>query len=75
MDAFTAELGHMPWKVYDVRRVIRLRADDPAKAANASRSIRAIASGGRDQMTAILRDLAHAADAKIDNGDGIERAR
>ena len=64
----------MPWKVYDVRRVIRPRADDPAKAASASRSIRAIASGSRDQMTAILRDLAHTADAETGNGDGIERA-
>jgi hypothetical protein len=64
----------MPWKVYDVRRVIRPRADDPAKAANASRSVRAVASGSRDQMTAVLRDLAHAEDAEIGNDDGIERA-
>jgi hypothetical protein len=73
LDAFTAELGQMPWKVYDVRRVIRPRADDPAKAANASRSVRAVASGSRDQMTAVLRDLAHAAGTEVGIDDGIER--
>jgi len=74
LNAFTAELARMPWKVYDVRRVIRPRADDPAKAANASRSIRAVASGSRDQMITILRKLAHAGDAEIENDGGIERA-
>jgi hypothetical protein len=74
LSAFTAELARMPWRVYDVRRVIKPRAGDPAKAANAARSLRAIAAGSRDQMTAALRQPAHVNSAGIENGDGTERA-
>ena len=52
LSAFAAGLGRMPWRVYEVRRVIRPRADDPARPGNASRSIRAIAAGSRAQMAA-----------------------
>lgn len=74
LSAFTAGLTRMPWRVYEVRRVIKPRAGDPAKAANAARSLRAIAAGSRDQMTAVLRELAHRRGAAIENSDGIERA-
>jgi hypothetical protein len=72
--AFTAELDRMPWQVYDVRRMIRPCVGDPAKAANASRSLRTRASGSRPEMTAALRQLAKAVGAVIDSEDGIERA-
>lgn len=71
---FTGQLTRMPWRVYDVRRVIKPRAADPAKAANAARSLRAIAAGSREQMTAVLRELAHIKGAAIENSDGIDRA-
>jgi hypothetical protein len=74
MAAFSAELDRMPWRVYEVRRAIRPRATDPAKAANASRSLRAVAGGGRAQMLAILRELAESEGAAIEDDGGIERA-
>lgn len=51
LSAFAASLDRMPWRVYEVRRVIRPRAGDPARAANASRSLHAVAAGSRTQMT------------------------
>lgn len=74
LDAFTAELDQMPWRIYEVRRVIRPHAGDPTKAANASRSLRAIAAGGRTQMHTTLHELVRARDAAIENDGGIERA-
>ncbi len=53
--AFAARLDRMPWQVYAGRRVIRPRADDPTRAANASRLLRAVAADSRTQMTAVLR--------------------
>ena len=64
----------MPWRVYEVRRVIRPRAGDPTRAANASRSLRAVAAGIRAQMAAVLRKMAEAEGAGVDDEDGIERA-
>ncbi len=72
--AFTAELDQMPWRVYEVRRVIRSRAGDPSKPANASRSLHTIASGSRAQMLATLHELAQEHGAVIEDADGIERA-
>lgn len=72
--AVSAELDRMPWRVYEVRRAIRPRASDPAKAANASRSLRAIAEGDRAQIFAILRELAGSEGAAIEDDGGIERA-
>ena len=72
--AVSAELDRMPWRVYEVRRAIRPRASEPAKAANASRSLRAIAEGDRAQIFAILRELAGSEGAAIEDDGGIERA-
>jgi hypothetical protein len=74
LDAFAARLGEMTWQVYEVRRVIRPRAGDPSKPANAVRSLRAVASGTREQMTAVLGRLAGLQGAVIDTSDGITRA-
>jgi len=74
LSAFAASLDRMPWRVYEVRRVIRPQAGDPARPANASRSLRAVAAGSRTQMTAVLRTMAKAEDASVENEDGIERA-
>ena len=65
---------HLPWQVYEVRRVIRSRAGDPTRAANASQSLRALAVGSRAQMTAVLRKMAEAEGVGVDAEDGIERA-
>ena len=75
-EAFTAKLRQMPWHVYEVRRVIRSRTDDPAKAANASRSLRTLAAGSRAQMYTTLRDLplAEVRGAIVEDDEGIERA-
>jgi hypothetical protein len=74
LDAFTAELDQMPWRIYEVRRVIRPRADDPAKAASAARSLHAIAAGSRAQMHTALRTLAREQGTVPENDSGIERA-
>ena len=74
LSAFAAGLGRMPWRVYEVRRVIRPRADDPARPGNASRSIRAVAAGSRAQMAAVLRTMAKAEGTAVEDEDGIERA-
>ena len=74
LSGFAAGLDQMPWQVYEVRRVIRSRAGDPTRAANASRSLRALAVGSRAQMTAVLRKMAEAEGVGVDAEDGIERA-
>ncbi len=74
LSAFAARLDRMPWRVYEVRRVIRPRAGDPTRAANASRSLRAVAAGIRAPMAAVLRKMAEAEGAGVDDEDGIERA-
>jgi hypothetical protein len=74
LSAFGAHLNRMPWRVYEVRRVIRPRAGDPARAANASRSLRAVAAGSRTQMTAVLRTMARAERIHVEDQDGIGRA-
>jgi hypothetical protein len=74
LSAFAASLDRMQWRVYEVRRVLRPRAGDPARAANASRSLRAVAAGSRAQMTAVLRTMAKAERARVEDQDGIERA-
>lgn len=74
LSAFAATLERMPWRVYKVRRVIRPRVSDPARPANASRSLRAVAAGSRTQMAAVLRTMAQVEDASVEDEDGIERA-
>jgi hypothetical protein len=64
----------MPWQVYEVRRVIQPRADDPTRAVNASRSLRAVAAGNRTHLAAVRRKMAKAEGAGIQDEDGIERA-
>ena len=44
------------------------------RAANASRSLRAVAAGNRTQMAAVRRKMAKAEGAGIQDEDGIERA-
>ncbi|HEY5357268.1 MAG TPA: hypothetical protein VIJ82_06185 [Streptosporangiaceae bacterium] len=70
MAAFSADLDRMPLRVCEVRRAIRPRAANPAKSANASRSLRAVAEGGRAQMFAILRELAESKGATIEDDNG-----
>ena len=54
--------------------VICPRADDPTRAANASRSLRAVAADNRTQMAAVRHKMAKAEGAGIQDADGIERA-
>jgi hypothetical protein len=74
MKAFTAELDQMPWHIYEVRWVIRPRASDPAKAANASRTLHTLTTGSRTQMQTALRELAATRHAVLDDEGGIEQA-
>jgi hypothetical protein len=74
LSAFRAELGRMTWAVYDVRRVIRPSRSDSCKAANAARSLRAVATGSQAAMRAALRELAAGQEATIEADAGIERA-
>lgn len=72
--AFRAGLHRTPWRLYEVRRVIRPRADDPSRPGSASRSLRAIAAGGRAEMTAALREQAASRGARIITDTVAQRA-
>ena len=72
-DLAAGMLDQMPWHVYEVSRVIRPRAGDPARAASASRSLRALASGTRAEMTTALRHHARTWQTLTEQDDGIER--
>jgi hypothetical protein len=74
LTSFSAELSLMPWRVYEVRRVISPRDGDPARAGGAARSLRALAAGSRAEMTAALGGLARSRGAVTDAADGIDRA-
>ena len=64
----------MPWQVYEVRRVIRPGPMTPPARRTPPRSLHAVAVGNRAQMTAVLRKMAKAEGAGIQDEDGIERA-
>jgi hypothetical protein len=72
--ALDAQLDETPHAVYEVRRILRGRKDDPTKFANASRAVVAISTGSRTEMLAELPDLAASVAADIQVGeDGISR--
>ena len=63
----------MPWQVYEVRRVIRPGPMTPPARRTPPRSLHAVAAGNRAQMTTVLRKMAKAEGAGIQDEDGIER--
>lgn len=70
-----AHLADTPHALYEVRRVLRPRRDDPAKLANGSRSLRRLATGHREELLANLAGLARTHDVDLEHGeDGIARA-
>lgn len=50
LSLFRSRLDSTPHAIYEVRRILRGRKDDPAKFANAARSVRAVANGSRLDM-------------------------
>ena len=74
LDAFDAALDAEPMALFEVRRVLRPRTDDPTKMANAARAVRTLATGSRAQMAAALADAATAHGRSVVHGDdGIGR--
>lgn len=73
VDEFMDHLGQQRHAIYEVRRILRPRKDDPTKMANAARSVRRHSSGTRGQM---LRTLSATASLEsLDVGeDGIVRS-
>lgn len=70
----TDRLDTVPHALYEVRRILRARKDDPTKMANASRSVKAIAAGTRAEMLAEIDQLANELDSPVTVGDdGIGR--
>jgi hypothetical protein len=74
LDRFRATLTQLPWRVYEVRRVIQPRPGDPGKAGSAWRSVRAVAAGDRAAAETALAQLAHDAGAAAEDEDGVSRA-
>ncbi len=72
--AFAIELNRLPWRVYEVRRALRPRTDDPAMMGNTVRSLRHLTEGTRTTAPTALRQLAAHHGADLDNNDGICRA-
>lgn len=71
LDAFHSELDAAEHAVYEVRRVLRPRKDDPTRMANAARSVRRLATGSRADMLDLLEGTAT---GLLDTGeDGITR--
>jgi hypothetical protein len=70
IDAHTSQLDHMPWAVYEVRRVLRPRRTDPAKLGNAVRSVRRRFTGSRAAARAELAAIARRHGGYVDAGDG-----
>lgn len=72
LDAFRERLDAAEHAVYEVRRILRPRKDDPTRMANAARSVRRLATGTR---TAMLDLLDGTAGEEVTTGDdGIVRA-
>lgn len=57
LDAFDDVLAAQPHALYDVRRILRPRKNDPTKLGNAARSVRVRMRGTREEMDAILTRL------------------
>ncbi|MFE5703256.1 hypothetical protein [Rhodococcus koreensis] len=57
LDAFDDVLAAQPHALYDVRRILRPRTNDPTKLGNAARSVRVRMRGTREEMDAILTRL------------------
>lgn len=68
-----AEIERQPHALYEVRRLLRARRDDPTRAANASRHLRILTTGDREAMRHALRRQADRRGGQIDAHDGIER--
>jgi hypothetical protein len=66
--SFEKRLNATPHSAYEVRRIWRPQVDNPLKVANASRSLRVLATGTRADCEAQVRD-----GGEIDRSDGIER--
>lgn len=60
--------------LYEVRRILRARGDDPGKLANASRHLRVLATGSCGVVDRQLRVTAARLNADVDDHDGIRRA-
>jgi hypothetical protein len=70
LDHYERHLDAARWAVYEVRRALRPRRDDPAKLANAVRSVRAVHAGGRADTAAELAVIAARLGLPVDRGDG-----
>lgn len=66
--AFDARLDQTPHALYEVRRILRPKANDPTKLANAARSVRRLATGTRTAMLEALADHADGAVHVEDDG-------
>lgn len=58
LSLFHAELDATTHALYDVRRILRPRKDDPTKLANAARAVTTIATGARHAMVELLTSAA-----------------
>lgn len=69
-----AKLARTEHALYEVRRILRPRTEDPSKMANASRSVKAIATGRRKQLHSRLAALAeHTGHGVVTDEHGIAR--
>lgn len=75
IDAFERARDEQEHALYEVRRILRPRKDDPTRMANAARSVQRIAVGSRAYATLLLRDAGAAVKGAdlIVGDDGIER--
>lgn len=72
IDGLAERLDATEHALYEIRRILRPRKDDPTKMANASRAVRRLETGTRADMLALLRTVAA---GDITTGeDGIDRA-
>ena len=71
---FRSQLPKLPHALYEVRRILRAQKDDPAKMANASRSVRRVAEGTADEMLDRLYEVADAEGVDVSAVDGVNRA-
>ena len=55
--AFHRTLERQPHALYEIRRVLRPRRDDPTRLANAARSVRRRAAGDRGQMAEVIEQM------------------
>jgi len=70
---FERRLAAEPHALYEVRRVLRPRTDDPHRLGNASRHLKVLAAGDRRRLLAELQARAAAACLPIDVDDAVPR--